>query len=44
MSDDDFARFEEGIQDLPGTELLFNNRDARIYHLAPDPEPAGSEL
>ena len=44
MSDDDFARFEEGIQDLPGTKLLFTNRDARVYHLAPDPAPTGSEL
>jgi hypothetical protein len=35
MSDDQFARFEAGIRGLAGTRLLFANRDARIYHLAP---------
>ena len=36
MSDDEFARFEADLRALPGTRLLFANRDARIYHLAPD--------
>jgi hypothetical protein len=35
MSDDEFASFEAGIRGLAGTRLLFANRDARIYHLAP---------
>jgi hypothetical protein len=39
MSDDDFGRFEAGIRGLPGTRLLFANRDARIYHLAPSVAP-----
>jgi len=33
MSDDEFARFEEGVRVLPNSSLLFANRDARIYHL-----------
>ena len=41
MSDDDFAS-SRGHQDLPGTGLLFANRDARIYHLALDAAPTGS--
>jgi hypothetical protein len=36
MSDHDFATFEERIRRLAGTRLLYANRDARIYHLAPD--------
>lgn len=35
MSDDDFAQFEAGVRDLPGSALLFANSDARIYHLGP---------
>jgi hypothetical protein len=35
MSDDEFARFEARIRDLPGTQLLFVDRDARIYRIAP---------
>ena len=30
-----FARFERAVVQLPGTQLLYVNRDARIYHLAP---------
>ena len=34
MTDDEFARFEAGVRQLPGSSLLFANRDARIYHVA----------
>jgi hypothetical protein len=36
MSRDEFATFEAGLRDLPGTRRLFTNREARIYRLAPD--------
>jgi hypothetical protein len=36
MSRDEFARFEAGLRDLPGTRRLFTNREARIYRLDPD--------
>jgi hypothetical protein len=35
MSDEEFARFEAGVRGLEGSRLVFTNRDARIYHLAP---------
>jgi hypothetical protein len=34
MTDDEFARFEAGIAGLTGTQLLYSNADARVYHLA----------
>ena len=40
MSDAEFASFESGVRALPGTRLLFVNRDARIYRLAPDDPPS----
>jgi hypothetical protein len=45
MSDDQFARFEARIRDLAGSRLLFVNRDARIYRIAPStPSATGSDL
>jgi hypothetical protein len=41
MSGRQFTRFERHIRWLPGTTRLFTNRDARIYHLAPDAEGRG---
>ena len=35
MTDRQFARFETKIRSLFGTELVFANDEARIYHLAP---------
>jgi len=44
MSADDFAQFEAGLRGLPGTSLLFANREARIYRLAPHAaEAVGSQ-
>jgi hypothetical protein len=40
MSDAEFASLESGVRALPGTRLLFANRDARIYRLAPDDPPS----
>jgi hypothetical protein len=30
-----FRKFQVAVRDLPGTVLVYVNRDARIYHLAP---------
>jgi hypothetical protein len=44
MTDEDFARFEADVRDLPGSSLLFTNEDARIYHLGPATGASGETI
>lgn len=39
MTTQGFERFEQAVRRLPETRLLFENRDARVYHVAPGAPP-----